>query len=462
MARQPTTRLQVSGYRFLLRRMEHALVRGDVRMIDDPLRAQSLSFIAGCILAVIAIAGCAIVAFLRPAGALGSAPIVMTRESGALYVRIGDTMHPVLNLASARLIAGNPVDPEVVSESAINGAKRGSLVGIPGAPAMIARPLNGDESGWTVCDDATTTTVIAGGIRGGLESGRSVLVTPHTESAATTYLLYGGWRARVDLRNHAVVRALRLDGVAARPVSRAMLDAIPEAPQITAPHIPGAGSPGTPSLHGFTVGTVVRVVRAESTEYYVVLADGVQRIGEVAADLIRFADSQRGHEIITVAPDVIGAAPMVDDLPVTTFPERGGVDDGAVLCAQWRPAVPGGDTNTTLLVGNSLPLNDGTPVNLVQADGQGPNVDCVVMPHGRSAYVHASGITADGGSAGALYIINDSGVVFGLHDQDSTKRLGLTTAPVAAPWPVLARLPRGPELSVEAASVVRDSVGATP
>ena len=109
-----TNRLQVSGYRFLLRRMEHAVVRGDVRMLDDPLRAQSLSLIAGCVLAVIAIAGCAIVAFVRPQGALGSASIVMTRESGALYVRIGDTMHPVLNLSSARLVAGNPSSPEAV------------------------------------------------------------------------------------------------------------------------------------------------------------------------------------------------------------------------------------------------------------------------------------------------------------------------------------------------------------
>ena len=166
-----TTRLQVSGYRFLLRRMEHALVRGDVRMLDDPLRAQSLSLIAGCVLAVIAIAGCAILAFVRPQGTLGSAPIVVTRESGALYVRIGDTMHPVLNLASARLIAGNPANPEVVGESAITNAKRGSLVGIPGAPATIGNPLDGDESGWTVCDDATTTTVIGGGIRGRPDPG---------------------------------------------------------------------------------------------------------------------------------------------------------------------------------------------------------------------------------------------------------------------------------------------------
>jgi Type VII secretion system ESX-1, transport TM domain B len=55
MARQATTRLYVSGYRFLLRRMEHALVRGDVRMLDDPRRAQSLSLIAGVVLAVIVV-----------------------------------------------------------------------------------------------------------------------------------------------------------------------------------------------------------------------------------------------------------------------------------------------------------------------------------------------------------------------------------------------------------------------
>src|ERR1700722_2573619 len=106
MARQSPPRLHVSGYRFLLRRMEHALVRGDLRMLDDPLRAQSLSLMAGVVVTVIIIAACAILAFLRPPGALGSAQIVMVRDSGALYVRIGDVVHPVLNLASARLIAG--------------------------------------------------------------------------------------------------------------------------------------------------------------------------------------------------------------------------------------------------------------------------------------------------------------------------------------------------------------------
>ncbi|HEX2285610.1 MAG TPA: type VII secretion protein EccB [Mycobacterium sp.] len=462
MARQSTTKLQISGYRFLVRRMQHALVRGDVRMLDDPLRAQSLSLVAGCVLAVIGLSACAILAFMQPRGALGTAPIVMVRESGALYVRIGDTMHPVLNLASARLIAGTAANPELVSASAIDNARRGPLVGIPGAPDTIAGPLNGDESVWTVCEDASsTTTVIAGQVASHLDARQSALVTARGESAATTYLLSKGRRAEVDLRNPAVVRALKLDGVTPRPVSRALIDALPEAPPITAPHIPGIGSAGPSMMGGFTVGTVVRVTRAGAGEYYVVLEDGVQRIGEVAADLIRFTHSHGRREIVTVAPGVIGSVPILDALPVTTFPDHGGVAGDPVLCTRWTWSSTAGGVNSDVLVGNSLPMDgEDIPVKLAQADDSGPGIDIVLLPHGRSAYVRAVGVTGEGAEIGSRFIVNDFGVVFGVRDEDSAKRLGVTNLPVPAPWPLLARLPRGPELSVEGASVRRDSVRA--
>jgi type VII secretion protein EccB len=452
MARQSPTKLHLSGYRFLLRRMEHALVRGDIRMLDDPLRAQSLSLIAGVILSVILVAVSAVLAFFRPPGTLGSAPIVMVRDSGALYVRIGDTLHPVLNLASARLIAGTPANPEAVSMSAISNSKGGPLVGIPGAPATIAPPLGEHESGWAVCDDATTTTVIAGAAFGeGLAAGHSVLAMPRSESAASTYLLYDGWRAKVDLRNRAVVRALKLDGVEPQPVSRALLDATPEAPPIYPPRVAGAGSPSP--LRGYPVGSVVRVARAAVEEYYVVLVQGVQRIGQLAADLIRFTDSQHNRDIATVAPDVIAAVPVVDTLHVSTFPERGGVSSYAIVCTRWQFSPTG--TKTAVLVGDSLPANG---VSLAQADGAGPNVDTFSFPRGRSAFARSIGIRGDSASTGVLYFVNESGVVFGLRDEDTAKHLGLASAPVPAPWPVLAWLPRGPELNKDAASIVRDGV----
>ncbi len=228
---QPTTRLHVSGYRFLVRRMEHALVRGDTRMLDDPMRAQSISLAVGGILAAVIVAVSAVLALVRPAGEVGDAAIVVVRDSGATYVRIGDVLHPVFNMASARLIAGAPADPRMIDQRAADSAHRGPQLGIPGAPENISTPLTAEESRWTVCDDAGgDTVVIAGRVADtAVASGSGVLVRPRDGGAAATYLLYGSRRARVDLRHPAVVRALRLDGIAPQPISASILSAIPEA-----------------------------------------------------------------------------------------------------------------------------------------------------------------------------------------------------------------------------------------
>ena len=55
----------------------------------------------------------------------------MARESGAVYVRIGDALHPAFNLASARLVARTDADPVVVGEASLARVKRGPRVGIP-------------------------------------------------------------------------------------------------------------------------------------------------------------------------------------------------------------------------------------------------------------------------------------------------------------------------------------------
>jgi type VII secretion protein EccB len=437
--------------------MAHALVRRDFAMQDDVLRTQSRSLLAGCVLAVLVVAGCAILALVKPQGSIGDAQIVMARETGALYVRIADTLHPVLNLASARLAAGTAANPVAVGEADIARAKRGPQVGIPGAPASIGAPLT-DQS-WTVCDDDLTLVVVgaAPSVIDRLDRSRSVLVTPRGELAAPTYLLYDGRRAEVDLRSMAVVRALRLDGVVPLPVSRALLDLVPEVPAIATPVIDRAGAPGPTALAGVSIGTVVRVARAESSEFYVVLAGGVQRISEVAADLVRFALPGRFDEVPTVAPSAIAGTRVVTTLPLEHLPERArvpvGADDGLAVCAHWR------DTNTVVLTGHSLVSDfQDAAVTLGQADGDGPNVDRVVIPAGHSAYARSVGILGDDGTAGTRFLINDEGVVFGIRDEQAASHLGLPEPAKPAPWPVLASLPRGPELSSEAASVLRDVV----
>ncbi|GAA2569193.1 type VII secretion protein EccB [Mycolicibacterium diernhoferi] len=458
MVRHSVTRLEASGYRFIRRRMEYALACRDTRMLDDPIRSQAIALTAGVVLAAIVLAACAVLALLRPHGSLGTAPVVMVRESGALYVRVGDTMHPAPNLASARLITGAPGLPRLVSAQMIAGAKQGPAMGIPGAPETIAPALEPDRATWTVCDEAAGRTVVLIGPPADLPVAEPVLVTAAQERAPGVYLLHAGRRAAVDLRDHAAVRALRLDGVVPRTVSAALLDVLPEAPPIGAPRIPGAGGPGPVALPDFRVGEVLRVPRAEGADHYVVLADGVQRVGRVAADLIRFAGTHADKSIPDVAASRLAPVPVLQTLAVTDLSETApvGTTDG-VLCARWHARTGTPAPDTTVLTSATLPAP--RSFDLAQADGDGPRIDAVAVPAGRSAYVRAAGVAGDGVTTGPRYLVTGAGVAYGIGDDRDAVSLGLPPAPGVAPWPLLALLPRGPELSATRAAVVRDSLG---
>jgi type VII secretion protein EccB len=455
--RQPTTWRHVSAHRFLARRLECALLGRDLDVAGAGLRTQTVSLGLGGVLTAFAASACAFLALLRPQGPLDHAQILLAQESGALYVRVGDTWHPVLNLASARLIAATAASPQPVRESELAHTKRGPLLGIPGAPQSLGEPLPAEESAWTLCDMDTTgaTTVIVGRTEvtsvPRLMAGEAVLVAPASGSPA--YLLYDGQRAVVDRADAAVSRALRLEGRAPRLVSQSLLNAIPEAPPIRAPWIPGAGDVA-PGLPGLPIGSVLRVTRAEGDEYFAVLAAGIQRIGQVAADVLRFSNSRGTANAVTVAPDAISAAPVVDSLPVGTFPDRTPTvaDGSASLCVSWQPGQP----DAAILTGARLPIPAGrTPVVLSQADGRGPALDAVYLPPGRSAYVRESEAT------GTRYLITDVGVRFAIHDDDAERDLGLR-APSPAPWSVVGVLPAGPELSRRDASIARDSIAGSP
>ena len=83
MAGQPTTRLHVSGHRFLLRGIECALLGRDIREVNEPIRASMHSLLAGSVLAIMMLAGCAVLALVRPQPAAANVAIVMGERSGA-------------------------------------------------------------------------------------------------------------------------------------------------------------------------------------------------------------------------------------------------------------------------------------------------------------------------------------------------------------------------------------------
>ncbi|NLG56666.1 MAG: type VII secretion protein EccB [Rhodococcus sp.] len=478
MASTPTTRWQVNGYRFLVRRMEHALVRRDVRMLHDPMKSQSRALIVGIVVASLGLAACGALAIFRPQDKIGDASIVIGKDSGAMYIAHSGTYRPVLNLASARLILGKPDDPIIVKESEIAGKPRASLVGIPGAPQSI---VNGEQAAWSVCDTVTgegsssaTTTVVVGDLtmrEGGakLSNNEAFLVRSRDE----TYLIYDGKRARINMENPRIRSALDLDGAKPRPVSRGFLNALPEVAEIRAPQIPHAGTATDGYDIGMPVGSVVRVRNQEddSWRFYVLLKDGRQLISSAVANLIMFSGSQ--SEIADVNPSLIGG---VNDsnhpIPVDTFPTDSPrlitSSDKQVTCLTWS-MLEGSTTDNlqselSLFAGRSLPIPaDSKTVKLAQADGAGDNADNVYFQPGRSGFIQSTGIEPNSARREQRFYVADTGVRFGMVDVDgadgsTAQVLGLKGEAPLAPWQILGLLAPGPILDRSHANVAHDGV----
>lgn len=143
-----STRTQVTGYQFLARRTAMALTRWRVRMEVEPGRRQALAVLASVSAAAVICLGALMWSFISPSGQLNESPIIADRDSGALYVRVGETLYPALNLASARLIAGRPDNPHKVRSSQIAQQPHGPLVGIPGAPSQFTPLARRHRRGW--------------------------------------------------------------------------------------------------------------------------------------------------------------------------------------------------------------------------------------------------------------------------------------------------------------------------
>ncbi|MCM6776126.1 type VII secretion protein EccB [Nocardia sp. CDC159] len=479
MPSKPTTRWQISGYRFLVRRMEHALVRRDVRMLHDPMRSQSRAYVAGVVLGVVVLAGCGVLALLRPQGSIGDNKILVGKESGAVYAVIDGVVHPALNLASARLAVGDPAKPVSIKESELSKKPLGALIGIPGAPASMNFDTSGKGRAWTICDElrndgsnALTTTVMAGdpelGSKASVLSRGNALLVQGKESA---YLIYDNKRARLNPNDPAIADSLKIRGVTPRPISEGLLNAIPEVLPIESPKIndPG-GRPATYTIGDHRIGDVVHV--STNNQYFVLLRDGIQQISELAADVIRYSYPT------TSSDQEIGAyessqPPHVTSLQVEQFPETAptiiGAKDQPVGCMSWRP-VPGGAgkadggkrAELSVLTGRSLPIpDDAKTVPLAQADGSGPKVDAFYKTPGSGIFVQTTGIEPDSQRKDPLAYVSDTGVRYGIKNADAERALGMDAErakPEPAPWPMVGTLAPGPALGREEAMVAHDGV----
>ncbi len=477
MPSRPTTRWQVSGYRFLVRRMEHALVRRDVRMLHDPMRSQSRAYSAGLILGVVALAGCAVLALLKPQGSIGTSKILMGKDSGQIYAVIDGTVHPALNLASARLAVGSSESPASVKESQLSSMPMGPLIGIPGAPNLLTFDSSGKGHTWTICDeqkndgsDTVTNTAIAGDLTLGdkdstLPKGSALLV----QGRDATYLIYDNKRAKVNINDRRVTDALNITGVVPRPISEGLLNSVPEVLPIEAPQITDEGGMPTTPVANFRNGDVVKLTT--DNQYFVVLSNGIQQISPLTADIIRNSNPTAGNG--SLQPYDRSQANIVNTLPVQDYPDTAPtiVDskDQPVDCLSWKPLQNTDQSSSSmhatlsLVTGRNLPIPDNArPVRLAQADGNdGTLASQFYTTPGTGMLVQTTGIEPDSQRKDATFYINDTGVRYGIKDDDSAKALGMDTSkakPESAPWPIVGLLASGPALGRQDAMVAHDGV----
>jgi type VII secretion protein EccB len=476
-----STRTQVTGYQFLARRTAMALTRWRVRMEVEPGRRQTLAVVASVSAAAVICLGALLWSFINPSGQLNESPIIADRDSGALYVRVGDKLYPALNLASARLIAGRPDNPHKVRSSQIAEQPHGPLVGIPGAPSEFA-PTNPASSSWMVCDSVTptagvgapspvTVTVINGtpdlSGRRHVLSGSDAVVLRY---ANDTWVIRQSRRSRIDASNRAVLLPLGLtpENVNhARPMSRALFDSLPVGPELSVPKVPDAGKPAAfPGAPG-PVGTVIVTPQISGPQQYsVVLVDGVQTVTSVVAQILQNAGAPAGNAPVVVAPASLAKMPVVNGLDLSAYPDGplNAVDirDNPATCWWWEKTGGEGRARVQVISGPTIPVQASDSekvVSLVKADNSGREADKVFFGPGYGNWVEVTGNDPGSATSESLWWLSSSGVRFGVdNSRDARSALGLTSQPSPAPWVALRLLAPGPMLSRTDALVRHDTL----
>ncbi|EME62748.1 type VII secretion protein EccB [Amycolatopsis decaplanina] len=423
---------QVQAHRFMLGRLTSALLRVDPDAPESPLHRTYRGSVIGMLVAVLACLGLLVFGLVSPGGNKSwrvEGALVVADSSGARFLYAGGKLLPVLNFASAKLVAGNQLALKHVSEASLKEVPRGEPLGIIGAPDSL--PVLAEDP-WEVCtsvdrDQSGPTALRVGGAtaRPLGDEAAVVAVTPD----GTTFLLWKGKRHRVETGRGALDA---VDGVLQpAKVPAALLDALPAGPDFAPPAIDGLGDAG-PALGG-TESRIGRLytVSGEPARQYVLTKAGLTPLSELDARLLTADPEVRraayGGGDIAVAPlpgrVVSEHLSSVEQPPPVKPPKAATLHSGQGLCAL---VTPDGDApRTQVAVTDTLTRSGQAPTAGPGIAAPCSRIDRISVRPGSGALVRAS--AASGRAGDALFLVTDTGVKYPV-PQEGAKALGFDPA----------------------------------
>jgi type VII secretion protein EccB len=454
---------QLHSYQFTVQRAVSALVARDPDPAQSPFRRVVGAIFASAMVAILALAAVGIYGLVVAGGNTtwkAEGVVIVDRDSGAKYVYLDGKLHPVLNYASALLIARSSAPRRIsVSGKSLDSAARGTPLGIPGAPDSLAEPDRLLGSPWTVC------SMLVPRPNGGLRAQSVLLVGARTSRGRplgdnealffrgtdAEYMIWNSRKFRVPDGDQKVVH----DALVVRPgqvttAAPAWLNSLPSGVDLSRIRVPGSGAS---VVAGFAVGDVA-VVRTPGigVQNYLALADGLLPITQLQANLLASDRAVTREETPTWY-----AAQPTSKLSLTTADSRAALPEQPPTLA--RPpddqrAVCGVFTDDSgspqVLVDAAPPAADQAAVTGSQSDTSRVLADRVLVAPGRGAVVEA--VASAGASSGTLCVITDLGTAYPVPSREVLQMLGFGgVPPQRTPAKLVSLLPQGRSLDPDAA-----------
>ncbi|MGR6319127.1 type VII secretion protein EccB [Micromonospora soli] len=455
----PSRQDQLHSYQFTVQRAVAALVMRETDPAQSPFRRLAGAGLASVLVAAIALGGVALYGLFAGGGSSWRDPgaVVVEKESGARFVYREETLHPVLNYASALLIIGAEHPKTVlVSRRSIDGVPRGRPRGIADAPDSLPAPGRLARGPWTVCSLADpesgptagrSAVLIGREVAGGRPLGEQGLLLRHPDGSL--HLLWHDHRYLLRDTDR-VLAALAATRDRAVPAAAALLNTVPAGVDLVPPPVPGLGTPSD-RVTGATVGDVYLVRNSGGGRQYAVAErDGLAGITELQAALLLARTGQGDPKPITLGrfaalpkrPDRVPTGPTA---PPAVPPRLAGVAGGA-LCAR-----VGDDTGVREIRVEVAPPDLSAAART--SAGGGGLADRVVVEPGRGAVVESA--AAPGAAGGAISVVTDLGRRYVLAGADVLGMLGYAgVRPVRLPAGLVSLVPAGSPLDPAAARAV--------